>query len=69
MSRRLAHRPHYHLARATPRPLPQSQQEYLRQRWVYRQQRSAYIKRPLGYGLSLVPWGWKLAFPEIRRRA
>ncbi len=69
MSRRLAHRPHYHLMRVTPRPLYQSQREYLRQRWVYRQQKASYPRRPLGYGLSLVPWGWKLARPEIRRRA
>ena len=69
MSRRLAHRPHHHLMRATSRPLPQSQREYLRQRWAYRQQSAFYPKRPLGYGLSLVPWGWKLTRPEIRRRA
>jgi hypothetical protein len=69
MSRRLAHRPHHHLTRATSRPFSQSQREYLRQRWVYRQQHIPYPKRPLGYGLSLVPWGWKLTLPEIRRRA
>ncbi len=69
MSRRLAHRPHHHLVRATPRPISQSQREYLRQRWVYRQQNFAYVKRPLGYGLSLVPWGWKRVWPDIRRRA
>lgn len=69
MSRRLAHRPHHHLMRVTPRPVPQSQREYLRQHWVYRQQGIAYIKRPLGYGLSLVPWGWKRVQPAVRRRA
>ncbi len=69
MSRRLAHRPHHHLRRIAPRPLPQSQREYLRQRWIYRQQRPSYPKRPLGHGLSLVPFGWKVAFPEFRRRA
>jgi hypothetical protein len=55
--------------RVTPRPVPQSQREYLRQHWVYRQQGIAYIKRPLGYGLSLVPWGWKRVQPAVRRRA
>jgi len=56
--------------RVTPRSIPQSQREYLRQRWVYRQQGISYVKRPLGYGLSFVPWGWKLLTrPEIRRRA
>jgi hypothetical protein len=28
-----------------------------------------YPKRPLGYGLSLVPFGWRLTRPGIRRRA
>ena len=69
MSRRIAHRPHHYLTRTTPRPLHQSQREYLRQRWMYRQQGVSYSKHPLGYGLSLVPWGWKLVRPEIRRRA
>lgn len=64
MSRRLAHRPRYHQARVTPRPLSRSHQDYLRQRWTYRQQRVSYARRPPGYGLSLVPWGWQLVrFP------
>ena len=69
MSRRLAHRPHHHLARITPRTFPQSQRAYLRQRWIYHQQRIPYPKRPLGYGLALIPFGWRLALPELRRRA
>ena len=69
MSRRLANRPHHHLLRVSPRPLHHSHQEFLRQRWTYRQQRNSYVKRPLGYGLSLVPWGWRLVRGEIRRRA
>lgn len=69
MSRRLAYRPQHHLARTAPRYLPQSQREYLRQRWAYRRQSASYIRRPLGYGLTLVPWGWKPARPEIMRRA
>jgi hypothetical protein len=69
MSRRLAHRPHYHLLRPTPRHFSQSHQGYLRQRRVYRQQNFSYLQRPPGYSLSLVPWGWKLARPEIRCRA
>jgi hypothetical protein len=37
---------------------------------MYRQQGISYLKRPLGYSLSLVPWGWKLLTRhEIRRRA
>ena len=69
MSRRLAHRPHHHLMRAVPRSIPQSQRDYQRQRWIYRQQGVSYLKRPLGYAISLVPWGWKLVRPEMRRRA
>jgi hypothetical protein len=69
MSRRLAHRPRHYLSRINPQPLRYSRQEYLRQRWTYRQQRATYVKHPLGYGLSLVPWGWRLTREVIRRQA
>ncbi len=70
MSRRVAHRPHHHLTRPTSRPLPQSQRDYLRHRWVYRQQSTFYARRQQGYGLSLIPWGWRQhTHPEQRRRA
>ena len=69
MIRRLAHRPRHHLSRVSPQPLRHSHQDYLRPRWTYRQQRAAYVKRPLGYGLSLVPWGWQFVRDAARRRA
>ncbi|HEU5380105.1 MAG TPA: hypothetical protein VFV38_32170 [Ktedonobacteraceae bacterium] len=69
MSRRLAHRPRYHQMRATSRPLSRPHQDYLRQRWMYRQQHVSYARHPLGYGLSLVPWGWQLVRAAVRREA
>lgn len=69
MSRRLANRPRFHHHRFYPRDLRQSHKEYLRQHWTYRQQRMSYIKRPLGYGLSLVPLGWNTRDAAIRRQA
>ncbi len=69
MSGRLAHRPRHHLARITPPPLRSARQDFLRQRWTYRQQRTVYTKRQPGYGLALVPWGWHLVRETIRLRA
>jgi hypothetical protein len=69
MSRRLAHRPRHHFMRITPRPLRSSRQDYLRQRWIYRQQRPAFAKRQPGYGLALLPYGWRLVRETIRLRA
>lgn len=69
MSRNLAYRPRHHLSRINPQPLRHSHPDYLRQRWTYRQQRATYIKHPLGYGLSLVPWGWRLSRESARLRA
>lgn len=69
MSRRLAHRPRHHLTRTTPHPLRFSRQDYLRQRWTYRQPHPIFPRRPPGYGLALVPWGWHLARDMIRLQA
>lgn len=69
MSRRLAHRPRHHLTRAAAPPLQFSRQDHLRQRWTYRQQRPIYPRRPPGYSLALVPWGWRLVREAIRLRA
>ena len=69
MSRRLAHRPRYSPAQANPRPLSRSHQDYLHQRWTYRQQRVPYPKRAPGYGISLVHWGWRNARHAIRQLA
>lgn len=65
MSRRLAHRPRHHFARITPRPLRSSHQDYLRQRWTYRQQRAVYARRQPGYSLALVPC---FQYPRTDRR-
>jgi len=69
MSRRIAHRPRHHFTRVAPRPLRYSSQDYLRQRWTYRQQRVSYAKRQPGYGLSLVSWGWHLVRDAVLVRA
>jgi hypothetical protein len=69
MSRRLAHRPRHHLSRVNPPTHHSSHQDYLRQRWTYRQRQAIYTRRPLGYSLSLVPWGWHLVRDVVQRRA
>lgn len=70
MSRRLAHRPRHNQAQVTnPRPLARSHQDYLRQRWTYRQHHAPSLPRPLGYGLSLIPWGWQRVYDSVRLQA
>ena len=69
MSRRFANRPRFHNQRLYARSLHSSDKEYLRQRWTYRQQRTSYPKRSLGYGLSFLPIGWHLVRDAIQRRA
>ena len=58
MSGRIAHRPNYRISRRFPQPPHLSQKEYLHTRWTYRQQRLQLEKHPIGYGLSLVPFGY-----------
>ena len=67
MSRRLAYRPRYAPERFQPRPLSHAHQNYLCQRWTYRQQHISYPRHAPGYGISLVPWGWHPA-PNIVKR-
>jgi hypothetical protein len=70
MSRRLAYRPRHHITRAAAPPLRFSHQSYLRQRWAYREKHPPIpTRRPPGYGLGLVPWGWRLMRETIRLRA
>ena len=69
MSRHLAHRPRHHLRRVQPQAPRHSHQEYLRPRWTYRQQRPFVPKRPLGYSLAFVPYGWQLARERMQLRA
>ena len=69
MSRRLANRPRHQQARVYPQPLRHPHKDYLRQRWTYRQQRELFSPRPLGYGLTQLPWGWRPMRTLNRRRA
>lgn len=58
MSRHLAHHLRSYQVWVAPRPFSRSRQDYLRTYWTYRQQRASYPQHPLGYGLTLVPYGW-----------
>ena len=58
MSGRIAHRPHYRNMRQFG-PLSRStRQSFFYARWSYRRQSLSYEKRPLGYSLSLIPFGY-----------
>ena len=69
MSRRLAHRPRHQHARIIPQPAHRLRQEYLRQRWTYRQQNERLTRPALGYGLTSLPWGWRIVRDTFTRRA
>lgn len=69
MSRRLAHRPRQQHARICPPPSHRFHQEYLRQRWTYRQQSEKLPRPSLGYGLANLPWGWRIVRDTFKRRA
>lgn len=60
MSSRIAHRPRYRSMKQLAHSSFHPRQEYLRTRWTYRKQSVRYEKRPLGYGLSLIPFGYRL---------
>ena len=60
MSGRIAHRPNYRISRRFAQPSRLSQKDYLRTRWTYQQQRLQFEKHPLGYSLSLIPFGYHL---------
>ena len=57
MGRRIAHRPRYQSMRQLTQPQFSSRHGFFlsRARWSYRQQKSRYEKRRLGYRLSLIP--------------
>lgn len=69
MSRRFAHRPRYQPPHIHPQSSRHSRQEYLRQRWTYRQQRIFFPKRSPGSGLVNLPWGWRPVRALFQRRA
>lgn len=60
MSRRIAHRPRYRSIRQIVSPLHNTRRTFFRERWSYRRRDLDYEKRPLGYGLSFVPFGYRL---------
>ncbi|HLZ56488.1 MAG TPA: hypothetical protein VKR06_06025 [Ktedonosporobacter sp.] len=60
MSRRIAHRPRYRNQQQRIPPSLHARQNLFYSRWAYRRQQLAYEKRPLGYGLSLIPFGYRL---------
>lgn len=60
MSSRIAHRPRYRNMKQLAQSSFHTRQDYLRTRWVYRKQTVRYEKHPLGYGLSLLPIGYRL---------
>ncbi len=64
MSSRLAHRPRYRNMRQFVQSSRSLRQKFSRTGWTYRSQKVFYEKRVLGYGLSLLPLGRRLA-PHI----
>ncbi|MBV9710963.1 MAG: hypothetical protein JO011_08625 [Ktedonobacteraceae bacterium] len=65
MSGRIAHRPHYRHVRQFVPSYKSTRQPFFRTRWSYRRQSPSYEKRPLGYGLSLIPFGYYAARKSI----
>jgi hypothetical protein len=60
MSRRIAHRARYRNMRHFTLFSPRSRHDFFSIRWAYRLQTLPYEKRPLGYGLSLIPIDFRL---------
>jgi hypothetical protein len=58
MSGRVAYRPHYRHTRQGVSPSKNTRQSFFYTRWSYRRQSLSYEKRPLGYSLSLIPYGY-----------
>ncbi len=66
MSRRIAHRPRYRTMHRPVQISPNARHLFLHTRWVYRRQKPLYEKRPLGYGLALLPFGYRPLVPSFR---
>lgn len=58
MSGRIAHRPHYRHMHRSISSYNAARQPFFRTRWSYRRQSLSYEKRPLGYSLALIPFGY-----------
>ncbi|HLG64366.1 MAG TPA: hypothetical protein VKY19_20675 [Ktedonosporobacter sp.] len=65
MSGRIAHRPRYRLMHHPVQTPPNARRLFLHNRWTYRRQQPSYEKRPLGYGLALLPFGYRLLVPSF----
>ena len=65
MSGRIAHRPHYRTMRQTGHLSRSTRQPFFYTRWSYRRQSLSYEKRPLGYSLSLIPFGYYAVHSSI----
>lgn len=59
MSSRIAHRPHYRTIRHLAQVSHHARQDFFAKHWTYRRQHAQFEKRPLGYGLSLIPIGYR----------
>lgn len=68
MSARIAHRPRYRMMHHPVQPPRNARYLFLNNRWTYRGQKLRYEKRPLGYGLSLIPFGYRLLMPSFPYR-
>ncbi len=69
MSDRIAHRPRYRITHKLIQPSRLSQKDFLRNHWTYRRQTLHYEKHSLGYGLSLMPLGYKFVRGLLTRYA
>ena len=69
MSSRIAHRPRFRTPRHLAQPPRLSQKDYLRTRWTYCRQNAYYEKRPLGYSLSFIPFGYRAMRNLLARHA
>ncbi len=60
MSTRIAHRPRPQAIRHLSQTPRYTSKNFFRTRWTYRRFTIPYEKRPLGQGLLLVPFGYRL---------
>ena len=65
MSGRIAHRPHYRHTRQGGFLSQSTRQNFFYPRWSYRRQSLSYEKHPLGYSLSLIPFGYYAQYNNI----
>ncbi len=59
MSGRIAHRPRYRNTYQYMHASFNAQQKFFSKHWTYLRQKPALERRPLGYGLALIPTGYR----------